>query len=52
MEGVSRLLQAYQAFQALNFEAKRAIISSSIVIVTAAYLYIAGRNKKEPPKPK
>ncbi|MEK7597354.1 MAG: hypothetical protein AAB441_01780 [Patescibacteria group bacterium] len=49
MEGAVKLLEM---FQALNLEAKRAIVSSSIVIVTAAYLYIAGRNKKEPPKQK
>lgn len=50
MEGVSELLKM---FQALSIEAKRAIISSSIVTFTAAYLYFAGRNKAKPPsKPK
>ena len=49
-EGVSKLLQAYQALQALSFEAKRAIIGSCALVVIAAYLHIAGRNKKEPSK--
>lgn len=51
-EGVSRLLQAYQAVQALSFEAKRAIIGSCGLVVIAISLYLAGRNKKEPPKQK
>lgn len=49
MEGGKVLLEM---FQALSFEAKRAIISSSFVILTAAYLYFAGRNKGKPQKQK
>jgi len=49
MEGVVKLLGM---FQALNFEAKRAIISSSFVVLIAASLYFAGRNKGKPPKQK
>lgn len=49
MEGGKVFLEM---FQALSFEAKRAIISSSFLAITAACLYFAGRNKGKPPKQK